>query len=667
MARTKALYWIVLLLIMSACSGTPNAVPTLPPTAPPVPTSTHAPTREIVPTAVPTDVPPPAHLRIIHAAQGAPTLTIYAGFNAIATNLDAGQATDPTTLAAGDYVLKALPSGSNPNDPPLTTTALTLTGGESLLLLITGKAASLQIQAIPETQIALNTGESAVTLVNALNQPIRLTAGDDNTLLIPEIQPGTSGDSNPVAPGEQHLTIRSGDTALANFAVTLEDRQQHIEIISGTPQQVTITSLAKPAPGRSSLRVINTALALQPLDLYIDGTVLEAAVSYGRPTARQNTTSGSHLIAIYAAGTDPQATVPLLQQELPLEAGNIALVVMGETDSLRLVTFSEDLTPTGAGQARIALLNTLPQFNNILVLSGNSGLPGINELYYGDAPRTTILNATLYSLTFISGSQTVELAENISLDAGRSYLYLVTGRLDSPPLVISDNVGQNTAASTGDGNQRGAALIRYINAINGTPVQFSLNDNSQPTTVDSNTGSPFVEVVQRSITLQAEQDGVVLATTDATFEAGERYTIVLHPSTNQTEFLITRDDEALYTGNTPHVRFINLSGEANQSLGLAFVTGKAGTPEASVTGTPDGVEGSTLPFGIQQILDQQRGSSISNTILMPEGVFNFFVTFSDGAHYQSRIGSITLKNGTAGDVVATETGAFYVPYPAVSG
>ncbi len=664
MMRIKMLFGIALIVILGACSGTPAAVPTqmLPPTL--ALTNTPAPTRDSRPTTVPTAVPPPAHLRVIHAAPQASTLTIYAGFNAIATNLDAGQASEPTPLEAGEYPLKVLLSGSNPNDTPLAQSMLTLTGGESLLLIITGQADSLQLLTLPETQIALNTGESAITLVNALTQPVRLSTAD-GSLLVPELQPGTSADTKPLSAGEQTLTLHSGEAMLTEFSLSLQAQQQHIEIISGTPEQVTITGITKSAPERSSIRLIHAAQILESFDVYMDDVPLNAGVRYGRPTEYREIASGNHTFALYTTGSDPKTAAPLLQQELVLDAVPSTLVIMGEAAALRVIAFSQDLTPTETGMARIAFMNTLPQFNSVLVTAGGKTLEGINELYYGELPRTTNLIATRYSLTFLTSQQNVETAEDVILDAGRSYLYLVTGQLDAPPLVISDNVGQNTGATAG--GTTGTTLIRYINATTGTPIAFSLNNNTQPTVVNSGTGSDFIPVAPRNFTLQAEQDGTTIASTDASFEANARYTIVLYPATNQTTYLIVRDNEVLYTGNTPHIRFINTSSGADKSLGLAFSNGIEGTREFAVSSPPDDADHSNLPFGTQQILDQQHGGSASNTILIPDGFYNFFITFADGATYRDRIGTVELKGGAAGDVVAAPDRTFFVPYPDGSG
>lgn len=662
MPRVITFLWISLAFFLGACTGTNQSIP---PTVEILPTATATSaltiTRQVEPLRPTAPPPQPAQLRIIHAAPNAPTLTVLAGFNTIASNLNTGQSTDPTPIEAGDYSLKVLPSGSNPNDTPLTRAELKLQGGETLLIILTEQSGALQIMVMPETQIALNAGESALTVVNAYNQPIHAMIADAR--VINDTQPGTSSDTSSIPSGDQTLSIYSGSSELTEVSLTFEERKQNVLIVGGSADEIVAFSFQKSAPGRSTVRIINTSQVTQSFDVYLDDRILEKDIPFGRPTARQEVFSGNHTISVFESGDVPDSASPLLIQNINLDATSMALIILGDISSLQVVSFIEDLNPTESGNARIAFMNTLPTFGSIVLESGSSGIPGINTLFYGDPPRTTSLSASQYSFTFIGGDQTVEAVENIILEPGRSYLYLITGRLDNNPLVLSDNVGQQDGGSLSEGDDQAAAQVRFINALAGVPIEFNFGTDVEPIVVDGLSGSPFITIRQRNLSLSATQDGAVIATTDTTFESDSRYSIFLYQTANQTEFIITQDSESLYSDNDPHIRFINLSGGDEQSLGLAFSSNSTTTLAPTSQGTLSPSDTFTLPFGTQQILTEQRGGSISNSILMPTGTFSFYFTLAGSAEYRHRVGPIELGAGSAADLITTAESAFFVVYP----
>ncbi|HEX2906981.1 MAG TPA: DUF4397 domain-containing protein, partial [Phototrophicaceae bacterium] len=110
----------ILLLALTACAPSlPTATP--PPAAtttplPPAATTTPAKTAVPAPTATPVGQ---TTVRIIHAAPDTPTVNVFAGQSAIATNLEFSKATEATPINAERYTLRVVPTGAAADSPSL--------------------------------------------------------------------------------------------------------------------------------------------------------------------------------------------------------------------------------------------------------------------------------------------------------------------------------------------------------------------------------------------------------------------------------------------------------------------------------------------------------------------------------------------------------------------
>jgi len=157
-----------------------------------------------------------------------------------------------------------------------------------------------------------------------------------------------------------------------------------------------------------------------------------------------------------------------------LPAGPITLAVIGNSGEYQAIAFPVDRNPTPDGQARLSFFNTLQDIPGVQVETSGGPLRGLNQVVFGNAPATTLVNAASLSLTLIGVSTsgqatTVEFPQNLQFEAGYNYLYLITGRQDTP-LILSENVGidsslpTNQVAAVGT-PQASLATFRFINAV----------------------------------------------------------------------------------------------------------------------------------------------------------------------------------------------------------
>src|SRR5690606_17048319 len=120
MGRITLLLFLIAALV-TACAQSPQAAPT--PTELPTPEATATNTPPPEPTPLPsvleltraTDPSQQAFLSVAHAATSVPIFDVYVERLAIATNLNFGQATQPSGIVAGEYFLRVVPNGVRPD------------------------------------------------------------------------------------------------------------------------------------------------------------------------------------------------------------------------------------------------------------------------------------------------------------------------------------------------------------------------------------------------------------------------------------------------------------------------------------------------------------------------------------------------------------------------
>jgi hypothetical protein len=148
-------------------------------------------------------------------------------------------------------------------------------------------------------------------------------------------------------------------------------------------------------------------------------------------------------------------------------------------------------------------------------------------------------------------------------------------------------------------------------------------------------------------------------------EAGLRYTVVIYGDESAgLRILLLDDREIAGSGDTPHLRLIQVSPDATVLLGLGFSEPTADTDMSDLRRT-------LLP-SVQQSLGGIGGGSASEHILMPSGTFDIYVIDALAEQVAAIIPAISLQGNAHYDVVAYQEDtsirvqAFALPYPEVS-
>ncbi|MEO8609765.1 MAG: DUF4397 domain-containing protein [Chloroflexota bacterium] len=674
-----------LLLIVACGQNNPQVLPTLVASATPA-SPTEVATR--VPTP-PTSTPDPTlprqgNIRIIHAAADAGVINVYAGFLSVATNLDFTQATETTPLDAGDYTIRVLPTGSGPNDKALFETPFTLKGGDSDIVVVTKKDGQFQLLTLPETVVPVNVGESVITLINAVSGTANISVQQNNANLTDPLPFGQGATSGILPVGSMALNIQTGTATPTPYNIELKTQQHYTLVITGQADKVSVASFSTNAPGRATIRAINASEALSSVDVYLDSTLLAGKVEFGRQAERQNWISGDYTVKVYAAGADRTTNEPLVSQMLSFEAeSNITLLLTGVANNISVVPFNENLVPTAPGFARIAFFNTLESVPTLHVETTGGSIPGISDKGFGEAPDQTDLSANTY-IFFLTragapaATQSVETVQDVQLSQGKSYLYLVTGRDDNQPIILSEDIGvdENLAGVSPEDQVANASAepirLRFVNAIaDQTTIDFNVNDKPMATAIAYGQGSDLIPVTQQSASISTvvSGSGDFLQSSENSLESGVRYTVIAYgPDKSGVKLMLLSDKDLIFDGRSPHLRLINLSINTDVNLGLGFAP-QAPTPEGGATRVPFDDVRRSIPAGVQRLVENIAGGSVSSVILMPGGTYDIEILDSNTKQLANTISDNFLDSGAQYDVVVfedpatTKVGGFVLEYP----
>jgi len=189
---------------------------------------------------------------------------------------------------------------------------------------------------------------------------------------------------------------------------------------------------------------VNAAPDIRSIDVYFNGALFVDALETTRATGRVQLTSGVYTAEVLPAGADYASTTPLDSTEFNAnEDEDITLILAGTADDADIIRLRQEFTPTAADEARITLVDALPGVTEVSIeTSAINELEEIDNLRYTQASEQLSVNIGAQQFTWIDADTEtiVETAEDTQLVAGFNYLYILTGRSDSP-LIFGDSIG----------------------------------------------------------------------------------------------------------------------------------------------------------------------------------------------------------------------------------
>jgi hypothetical protein len=543
MARITV-FVILIAVLASACAPAPQVIPTPTESPTPEPTATNTPLPE--PTPLPsvveltraTDPSQQSFLSVAHAATSVPIFDVYVERLAVATNLNYGQATQPSGIVAGDYFLRVVPNGVRPDaGEVIYETQISLKGGDSLLLIFTSTADGLAMFTFQQPLEPLESNQSRITAIHAVPNRPEITMQQSGTSISVPMSFGNAAFPVVLPPGDVSLEFQSAGAAPLAYTINLQERFSYVLILAGTPDNLTVIETRNPVPGLVNIRAVNASAQIGPVDIYLDRELFVGALDYTRASDHQPRPSRQYTVELFAAGADPNDAIePILSTQLVANNDEyITLILEGEAQDLRLLPYREDRSLTAPNRARVAVINTLPQVPRARIDLQDRTFTEVGELGFGSPPSVVDITVGTYRFAWIrmengSPAELVEVAENLQLEPGLSYLYLLTGRLNDPPVILSDNIGfdQNLVGFSQDITPTPTlevpTRVRFVNAIKGSaPLDVFMGGQTLAGSLGYGASSTVSTISPGSQTVELRQTGG----SQPMFTSGE---IILQPS-----------------------------------------------------------------------------------------------------------------------------------------
>jgi len=693
MGHLRRVFFILLVLLSVAACDTPTPEPTAPPTEMPTLTPTATLTPPPQPTPLPraidltraTDPSQQAYMRVIHAAPNAPMFNVFVERLAVATNLSYTQSTEPSGIVAGDYTLTVVPLGES---EPIFETDFSPKGGESLILIFTGSP--LAMSSFTESTESLGKEQSRITFIQAVEGSGSITMQQNTVDLTPPLAFGSAALPITLSSGSINLDFYNDGGVLLTYPISLQERVNYTLILVGQADNLTVIKAEIRAPGSASIRAVNAVTTLTALDVTLDDLPLANRLDYSRASERQDFPARIYNVSVYSAGADRSTAQPLVSSQLIANDDDIiTLIIVGENEDLRVIDYREDLSPTSPSDTRVAFVNILSNFPNVRVENQAGSIESVGDLGYAQPPQTaTLETAGVYTFFWnkVDGgtaTEQVESVENVIFEPGRIYLYMVTGALSTPPLILSEQVGIDdglTGLAVGEiptATPEIPTRVRFVSAINGgLPMTLTLNETPIVSNLAYSDGSGMNVIPSGDYTVDAQvaETGEILASTTATLDPSTDYSIFAYGfGTQNIQLLVVSDSDVVVGGNSPYLRLINTTSSGDAQFGLAhsLSTGTDANPSRNSESPTGELFRRSIPFGVTTMVGiEARQGSASNVLLAPLGTFDIHVIDMVNDEIAATIRQVALQPGTHYDVIAFQypesqrTEAFILPYPA---
>jgi len=177
-------------------------------------------------------------------------------------------------------------------------------------------------------------------------------------------------------------------------------------------------------------RVVNALEDDSAIDVYLNGTQVAESVAVGGNTEFQALAIGIYTASLFAAGADPAAGAPLVEQNIELNSGEaISLVAVGTAQTVRLAVATEDVNPVeNKDRLRAVIVNGLPgrALIDVLDISHKKEVLA-SDIAFGEASEPVEITEGTYSIGAYPNGDTnsrLALIEDQELRPNTAHLWI---------------------------------------------------------------------------------------------------------------------------------------------------------------------------------------------------------------------------------------------------
>jgi len=454
-------------------------------------------------------------VRFAHVYSGGGPIDIYVDGTVAVQQLAFGTVTEYAAFSGGDHQVQVVATGEAPS-AALVDTTLSFDNGGTYNVLVGGQGDKLDARSYEVNVDALDPGQARLRFIQAApdtgNVDIELAAlsnadtsgvsgnGTDGLKPITGIGFTDASDYQTVIAGTYDIVVREAgtDTELTTLpSIDLASGNVYDVVVLGQLSSNNLTLL--PLITRISqacgeilqigtatdgcVRFVHTSADAGALDIYVNGTKVVNAISYG--TITDFTTIGTDKQQIQIVPTGQPATNAWLDETIDPAAGDayqVTLLGIAEKDDnndndFRLRQDRVDLSSVPVGQARARVIHAVTDGGTVSITT-TGGATLFDNLSFGDATDYTTIAAGTTDLA-VSGdnNQVITTAKGVEFKEGMVYDIVVSG-------LASDNSVQLLIAPT-------TAEVRT--GAQGTPLAVS--GAQTPTTAPGTVAAASVTAV----------------------------------------------------------------------------------------------------------------------------------------------------------------------------
>ncbi len=492
----KRLIFLVLgLILLAACGGddtpsqptfTPNATIFVSPTPRPV-TATPIPTlpaTNVLPALPTTNSDEPARLRIVQANPGLELVDIYLDFSVVAPRFRPGSYSNrPVEVPSGIVTLRVMPAGTPLGDTEaLFSRQLELRPFQNLVLYFYGTADSilLELYEVDLSPLAVNT--SRVYVIHAIPNGPAVNVLLNGSPIAQELVYGEQAGPEEVESGNYTIEINTGSNrVLTTLEQELQEREVYTLLLIGdiTTSDYEAILFSEPANPLTLTRLVHASFDTPPVRIFLDDELLVENFAYLSFTPDfLELDSGRHMLRVESMEA---AESPLLDTTLILTPNSqVNLVLYDRFIDLKVGQFEIDTEPTLLNQARLTVLHAVPAVPEVTasiptVITSDTESNKQFAVRFGETmlPQPISIGAQTYQ--FFTGSTEspvlLSQSEELMIEPGNSYTYVLTGRRGEEGLLLSIPVGETRPETTAGGTQ---ATVRVVNALD-EPIDIVVN------------------------------------------------------------------------------------------------------------------------------------------------------------------------------------------------
>lgn len=349
--------------------------------------------------------PGQALIRVIHTSPDAPALDLYAGDRVVASGLVQGDVTGFLPVPDGQMALRFVPTGGS-LDTAIVETRFDLVDGGVYEVVALGQLREIdgRIYQIDRTRFK-ELGKARIRFLHFSPDAAEVDVflGEDQLLFDGADFADATGYVE-IIPGQHTINLRASDPALAASAgpmatasLDAKDGGVYDILAIGLTANATFGLLPLAAtsdlpcgvvlgtggPGDACIRLVHASIDTPAFDLYIGDNELPLieGLSFGSGSEFVSVPAGKHDIRLTTTGSRDD---PVREAKIDLEAGSAYdLAAMDLVAQLDVRALALDLSPLGAGQARLRFVHAMPNQSG-LTMTLASGEPIYANLEFSD-------------------------------------------------------------------------------------------------------------------------------------------------------------------------------------------------------------------------------------------------------------------------------------------